>query len=160
MALIQCKECNKEISSQAKACPHCGAPVERKSGGCGCLSIIGVVAVIVVIIAILGSGDGSSNSPTEKKKTVAVSVTANQFVLGLRNDGSTDWTEAVVYINGTPPFTYKATVVAPKVGESITIPLSDFVKDDGERFNPIDKAVTTVWVGGSSYDYESYRFNH
>lgn len=27
MALIQCKECGKEISSLAAACPHCGAPL-------------------------------------------------------------------------------------------------------------------------------------
>lgn len=26
MALIPCRECSKEISSEAPACPHCGAP--------------------------------------------------------------------------------------------------------------------------------------
>lgn len=26
MALIACRECNKEISDQAVACPHCGMP--------------------------------------------------------------------------------------------------------------------------------------
>jgi TM2 domain-containing membrane protein YozV/RNA polymerase subunit RPABC4/transcription elongation factor Spt4 len=26
MALIACRECSKEISSEALACPHCGAP--------------------------------------------------------------------------------------------------------------------------------------
>ena len=26
MALISCRECEKEISDQANACPHCGAP--------------------------------------------------------------------------------------------------------------------------------------
>ena len=26
MALIPCKECNKEISTLARACPNCGAP--------------------------------------------------------------------------------------------------------------------------------------
>jgi predicted amidophosphoribosyltransferase len=26
MALIQCEECAKQISTLAKACPHCGAP--------------------------------------------------------------------------------------------------------------------------------------
>ena len=28
MALIRCKECGKEISSNARACPHCGCPME------------------------------------------------------------------------------------------------------------------------------------
>ena len=26
MAMIQCKECGKELSSGAKFCPHCGCP--------------------------------------------------------------------------------------------------------------------------------------
>ncbi len=26
MAIIKCKECGKELSSYAKACPHCGCP--------------------------------------------------------------------------------------------------------------------------------------
>lgn len=29
MALINCYECGKEISDQATACPHCGAPVKK-----------------------------------------------------------------------------------------------------------------------------------
>src|SRR5947209_5504067 len=31
MALIKCKECGREISSLAKACPACGAAVRPKS---------------------------------------------------------------------------------------------------------------------------------
>lgn len=29
MALVDCRECQKEISDQAAACPHCGAPVKN-----------------------------------------------------------------------------------------------------------------------------------
>ena len=29
MALINCRECGKSISSEAHACPHCGCPVKR-----------------------------------------------------------------------------------------------------------------------------------
>jgi predicted amidophosphoribosyltransferase len=31
MALINCKECNKEISDQAQSCPHCGAPLQSNN---------------------------------------------------------------------------------------------------------------------------------
>jgi predicted amidophosphoribosyltransferase len=31
MALTICKECRKEISTDAYACPHCGKPQENKS---------------------------------------------------------------------------------------------------------------------------------
>ena len=29
MALIQCKECSQSVSTEAAACPHCGAPQQR-----------------------------------------------------------------------------------------------------------------------------------
>ena len=31
MALIKCSECNKEISSSAKVCPHCGYKNDNKT---------------------------------------------------------------------------------------------------------------------------------
>ncbi|MGP8282819.1 MAG: hypothetical protein ACLQT6_08910 [Desulfomonilaceae bacterium] len=27
MSLIKCPECNKDVSTQAASCPHCGAPI-------------------------------------------------------------------------------------------------------------------------------------
>lgn len=30
MALIQCRECGKEVSDQAKMCPNCGCPVKME----------------------------------------------------------------------------------------------------------------------------------
>jgi hypothetical protein len=32
MALISCKACGKEISRNAKACPHCGEPPPKRTG--------------------------------------------------------------------------------------------------------------------------------
>jgi len=29
MALIKCADCNSDVSDSAKACPNCGAPIER-----------------------------------------------------------------------------------------------------------------------------------
>lgn len=29
MALMNCKECGKEVSDSASVCPHCGAPVDK-----------------------------------------------------------------------------------------------------------------------------------
>jgi predicted amidophosphoribosyltransferase len=31
MALISCKECGKEVSSTAKACPNCGASIQNQT---------------------------------------------------------------------------------------------------------------------------------
>jgi hypothetical protein len=50
MALIKCSECKREVSTKAKICPGCGAPIKSRHG-CGStallfLLIIGVVAAI------------------------------------------------------------------------------------------------------------------
>ncbi len=29
MALINCPECNKEISDKTRKCPHCGYPIKK-----------------------------------------------------------------------------------------------------------------------------------
>ena len=56
MALITCPECNREVSDQAKLCPHCGyklprtkkelSPIQKKKLA---LVIVGVVLVFVAI---------------------------------------------------------------------------------------------------------------
>lgn len=30
VALVQCKECGNEVSTNASACPRCGAPIPRQ----------------------------------------------------------------------------------------------------------------------------------
>jgi hypothetical protein len=54
MALLNCKECGKEISSEAMSCPHCGARLQKSKNGCGIAALIvfGLIAVMVVISGI------------------------------------------------------------------------------------------------------------
>lgn len=51
MALINCKECNKEISSKAKTCPFCGA--KNNAQPSGCLTIIIIIVVVWILIRII-----------------------------------------------------------------------------------------------------------
>jgi hypothetical protein len=78
--------------------------------------------------------------------------------IGIKNTGSADVVgqNITVYLNSAPPFAYKAERPAPAVGETVLIPLSDFVKD-GSRFDPRTHAVSEAWVGGAGYDYVAYR---
>jgi len=62
MALIKCKECQAEISSDAKSCPHCGKRVPH-------VDAKNVITVIVGCLVIWGgyhllSGDDSDRSTT------------------------------------------------------------------------------------------------
>jgi len=50
MSLRACKECGRQISSDAKVCPQCGKK-QGASAGAGCLAIIG----ILIALGIVGS---------------------------------------------------------------------------------------------------------
>jgi hypothetical protein len=51
MALIKCRECGREISSQSPACPGCGAPVKpKRNPALGCLGVLGILFLIAVLL--------------------------------------------------------------------------------------------------------------
>jgi hypothetical protein len=60
MALIACSECNGQVSTDAKSCPHCGHALESKNyltkdlGALGCLYVIAIFAGIGLCIATQG----------------------------------------------------------------------------------------------------------
>lgn len=59
MALVKCKECGKEVSTQAKACPSCGAAAPKKTS-----LVTWIVLGFIVILAIgmcVGPGDKGSS---------------------------------------------------------------------------------------------------
>ncbi len=53
MAMIQCKECGKEISSDARVCPHCGKKRYRWGVGKILLAAFGVAVIIGAVISSL-----------------------------------------------------------------------------------------------------------
>jgi hypothetical protein len=76
MALRPCKECQKQISTDAKVCPNCGKAIRSSSSsGSGCLLAI----LILILIGAVGSvvqhqsEHGTASSPTVNPKTPALS---------------------------------------------------------------------------------------
>lgn len=63
MALINCKECGAQVSTQAKNCPSCGAKVKKKTSIITWI-ILGFI-VLMVIGAIAGGGSSTSNGTKE-----------------------------------------------------------------------------------------------
>ena len=52
MAIKKCRECGKDVSTEAKACPHCGAPspVRQEMSPAASLGCLTVLAAIVATI--------------------------------------------------------------------------------------------------------------
>jgi len=58
MALINCRECGKEISTEAVACPGCGAPVSDRPAAPGAIPASGTVAnheIFLLAIPVVGT---------------------------------------------------------------------------------------------------------
>ena len=69
MALIKCRECGREISDQAPACPGCGVPtvtdkvVTTQQTGKGWKGLQ-AVGVMMIIVGMVGCMMDSSPTPT------------------------------------------------------------------------------------------------
>ncbi len=65
MPMTKCKKCGEHVSTNAKTCPQCGAPVRRKSIvlRAGCLFFV-LLAVLVVVAGITEDGGQSGAPPT------------------------------------------------------------------------------------------------
>jgi hypothetical protein len=87
MALIKCKECGKDISSDVKACPHCGK--KRGMGLLGKLILypfLGFVGLMVLVSVVGGGSKGSGSAggssaaaPPPPPAEPAIEVTATQL---------------------------------------------------------------------------------
>ncbi len=76
MALIQCPECKKSISSEASTCPKCGAPItaehvaaaiqQRKTMRLGCLAFVVIFLVGGLWAGMKDSKDMPTRSAVEK----------------------------------------------------------------------------------------------
>jgi|SRR5579871_867066 len=75
MSLIKCSECGAEVSSKARACQKCGAPVRlKRRGGCSRLLLIVLgVGVVGAIVAQL-SGNKQGSPGTQASTTAATSA--------------------------------------------------------------------------------------
>jgi RNA polymerase subunit RPABC4/transcription elongation factor Spt4 len=56
MAIGKCRECGKEVSTKANACPHCGAVIKHPSWGTGFLVMVAAVVAITAFSVHFGGG--------------------------------------------------------------------------------------------------------
>ncbi len=76
MSLSKCKECGNDVSTQAKACPHCGARVKKSRWGAVILFalVVGVCGVVLPVMV------GSSIIEQKKDETWVVENTVKEFL--------------------------------------------------------------------------------
>ncbi|PCI96058.1 MAG: hypothetical protein COB15_11465 [Flavobacteriales bacterium] len=100
MALINCKECKKEVSKSAKTCPHCGFVLKKKMG-CfkwfGIIILVGVV-LLVIEVATQKKGKGFSN-PDNNLKVEVYRASENYMERNLKSPSTADFPGVLTYKN-------------------------------------------------------------
>ena len=128
----------------------------------GCLTqIIAAFFIFMLVCFIIGiiATFGNNPSPVTQNKsmvTAEISVAGGNLIVS--NTGKETWKSVNVYVNSEPPDGYGCRLEDVKPLDSKAIPLTEFVKPDGERFDPISKKVLNACIGGSDYTYEKFSF--
>jgi RNA polymerase subunit RPABC4/transcription elongation factor Spt4 len=61
MALKPCRQCGKELSTEAEACPHCGAKVRKPTS---VLTWIGAIILAIIVFNVLTAVVPDSSGPS------------------------------------------------------------------------------------------------
>ena len=83
MASMSCRECKREISSQAAVCPHCGIKVSSRGGtGTGFWVVLAIVTGLAALVLIGRSNQGAEITANSSAATNAGNA-ANDHMLAL-----------------------------------------------------------------------------
>jgi hypothetical protein len=85
MALVSCKECKKEVSKNAKTCPHCGIDkpgITANDTAKGCLGLV-LFAFIFAVIMISCDDNESTDEPklTDEQCLQSLSCLAEKHII-------------------------------------------------------------------------------
>lgn len=91
MALAKCRECGAQISTEARACPHCGKkdPTGRHTSPAawGCLAVI----VLAIILATLEPDSPRTNTPSTIPPAQAEALCQTAITAKLRSPSTADF---------------------------------------------------------------------
>ncbi len=81
MAIEKCRECGKEVSTNAKTCPNCGAKKPAQPGILLSLFVIGVgIFLIYVFVSAILSGGGDAGTSGQQCKPDDLTCLGNKYI--------------------------------------------------------------------------------
>lgn len=133
---------------------------EKPKTGCLTQFIAAVLIFMLVcfIIGVIATSENNSVPTTQNKPMVSAEISVVGDNLVVSNTGKETWKHVNIYVNSEPPDGYGCGLGNVKPLDSKVIPLTEFVKQDGTRFDPSAKKVLNACIGGEDYTYEKFSF--
>ncbi len=161
MSLRPCKECGKQISSDAKACPHCGKkrPINR-----GSLVILGVLVAILIVGAYMNRNIGQAPlpSPADDAQFAHAAAGAKMLHDAARNPDSFKLVQVLTMSDGTACYTYRAQngFGGMNVGYALLSSANDLKTDDMRGFHALWDKVCAHKSGTDRTQTVAYAIAH
>lgn len=137
MAIVKCAECGNDVSTNAAACPKCGAlgskgPAVAQATAARRKLTFYVVSAIIAVLGIAmctAQEKGRVPQPREPSLNAGVAFSGGAFVI--KNNDSYDWKDCDFELNSD--YAVKINHIAPH--GSVELTPGRFAKADGTRFN-------------------------
>lgn len=149
MALAPCRECGREISTEAAACPHCGAPAAAAAGQTdrkvAAWGFAALMAVFLVIVTLAGGSSKEDEPSMPASVKLEVAAVPERSVLQVANGPNEPLTDCEIALNHgfSGAFELRIGNLAPNARR--VIPLSEFTAG-GKRFDPQTMAVQMLVI--------------
>jgi hypothetical protein len=163
VSLRKCPDCGQDVSSAARACPHCGRPNRRSSSP---IELSGILIIAVVCAAVLlwrlssqyqAPSDAARVLPPETTVaqsarqgaglTASVGYNRTLFNLRVQNGDPFAWTGCQLSLNAqgvSSGYTREVETIRPGLTEAALLASGEFVDADGRRFDPAAQQVATL----------------
>lgn len=99
MALINCPECNHEISDQSISCPNCGYPIKdkkkpvtkKKSSTSGCFPAILLIGLFLAVVIFWPRSEDNTPKDIPHSSMLAYDLVSKQALNGLKAPKSAEF---------------------------------------------------------------------
>jgi zinc ribbon protein len=165
MSLSKCPDCGHDVSSGARACPHCGRPFRRTSSP---VELSGVLIIAVIGAGVLlwrlssrseppvegapvRSPETISAEPTREGPGLGAVIGYNRklSVLRVENRDSFPWSGCQLSLNAqgvSSGYTLEVDTIRPGLTEAALLQSAEFTDADGSKFDPASHPVATLDV--------------
>jgi hypothetical protein len=165
VSLLKCPDCGQDVSSSARACPHCGRPNRRSSPAIG-LSGILVIAVVCAGVLIwrttsrtpppvetpsAGAAETIIAEPSRESEGLNASIGYNRrlALFRIENRDDFEWRHCQLSVNAhgmSAGYMRDVESIGAGIAQAALIAGTEFVGDGGRHFDPARETVATLDV--------------